>query len=112
MEKKFKRGKDKQVAGVCSGIAEYFDLDVTLVRVICIILCLFCTPALFIYIILAIVSLEEDNDDTNDDNYEERIDEYNAYEDYSEEDELISTTTVNNSFEKTKHSNSNNPFEL
>ena len=26
-------GSDKTIAGVCSGLAEYFDIDVTLVRV-------------------------------------------------------------------------------
>lgn len=34
MEKKLQRDKEnKKLAGVCSGLAEYFELDVTLVRV-------------------------------------------------------------------------------
>lgn len=34
MEKKLQRNeKDKMIAGVCSGLAEYFDLDVTWVRI-------------------------------------------------------------------------------
>jgi phage shock protein C len=34
MEKKLQRDKqNKKLAGVCSGLAEYFELDVTLVRV-------------------------------------------------------------------------------
>jgi phage shock protein C len=34
MEKKLQRNtQDKKLAGVCSGLAEYFELDVTLVRV-------------------------------------------------------------------------------
>ncbi len=32
--KKLTRGKDKKLSGVCSGIAEYFDWDVTLVRLL------------------------------------------------------------------------------
>jgi len=27
---------DKRIAGVCAGLAQYFDLDVTLVRILCI----------------------------------------------------------------------------
>lgn len=34
MDKKLKRSKNQQLAGVCAGIAEYFGWDVTLVRVI------------------------------------------------------------------------------
>ena len=34
MEKKLQRDKqNKKLAGVCSGLAEYFEVDVTLVRV-------------------------------------------------------------------------------
>ena len=30
--------KDKKIAGVCAGFAEYFDMDVTLMRIIFLIL--------------------------------------------------------------------------
>jgi phage shock protein C len=45
-----------QITGICAGIAEYFDLDVTLIRVIFVIL-IFATGGLIIivYIILAII---------------------------------------------------------
>ena len=33
MEKKLTKSNDKVISGVCSGIAEYFDIDPTLVRV-------------------------------------------------------------------------------
>lgn len=34
MEKKIQRNtQDKMLAGVCSGLADYFDIDVTLIRV-------------------------------------------------------------------------------
>lgn len=39
MEKRLTRdAKNKKIAGVCAGIANYFDLDPTLVRVIWILL--------------------------------------------------------------------------
>jgi phage shock protein PspC (stress-responsive transcriptional regulator) len=34
MTKKLRRGKDKVIAGVCSGIAERLDTDATAVRVL------------------------------------------------------------------------------
>ena len=48
---------DKKLAGVCGGVAEYFDLDVTLVRVGYVLLSLFssCFPGLLLYIIMAII---------------------------------------------------------
>ena len=48
---------NKKVAGVCGGIADYFDLDPTLVRVGYILLTLLSTgfPGILVYIILAFV---------------------------------------------------------
>lgn len=34
MAKKIYRSRDKKVAGVCAGIAEYFNIDPTIVRLI------------------------------------------------------------------------------
>ena len=51
---------DRKVAGVCAGLAEHFDLDVTLVRVIWVVLTLIPpAPMLLAYIILWIVMPEE-----------------------------------------------------
>jgi phage shock protein C len=33
MEKKLRKSDDKMIAGVCAGIAEYFDIDPTWVRI-------------------------------------------------------------------------------
>jgi len=33
-QKKLKKGSDKLIGGVCSGVAEYFGWDITIVRVI------------------------------------------------------------------------------
>ena len=56
--KKLKRSSgNKMLAGVCGGIAEYFDLDPTLVRIGYVLLSLISTgfPGLLVYGILAIV---------------------------------------------------------
>lgn len=57
MNKKLMRSKNQLVAGVCAGIAEYFDLDITLVRAVYAILSVFTVgfPGLLLYIILWIV---------------------------------------------------------
>lgn len=55
--KKLYRSSNRILAGVCGGIAEYFDIDPTVIRVIYLILSLFSVafPGLLLYIILAIL---------------------------------------------------------
>ena len=57
MEKKLTKSNNKMIAGVCAGIAEYFNVDPTLVRVGYAILSFFCAgfPGLIVYIILALI---------------------------------------------------------
>ena len=55
--KRLYRSSDRIVAGVCGGIAEYFDIDPTLIRVVYVILSLFSVafPGVLLYIILMIL---------------------------------------------------------
>lgn len=55
--KKLYRSSNRIVAGVCGGIAEYFDVDPTLIRVVFAVLTLFSAafPGLLLYIILMIL---------------------------------------------------------
>ncbi|MBN1484706.1 MAG: PspC domain-containing protein [Chloroflexia bacterium] len=46
------------IAGVCAGLAEYFAIDPTLVRLIFVILALMGGPGILIYIVLWIVMPE------------------------------------------------------
>jgi len=56
MEKKlYKLEEGKMIDGVCAGVAEYFGLDVTLVRIIWAILGLAGSTGLIAYIICAIL---------------------------------------------------------
>ncbi|HQF11932.1 MAG TPA: PspC domain-containing protein [Paludibacteraceae bacterium] len=57
MNKKLTRSRNQMIAGVCAGIAEYFGWDVTLVRVIYVLLSIFSAgfPGILVYIILWIV---------------------------------------------------------
>ena len=56
----YKSATDKKISGVCAGIAEYFDIDPTIVRVLYVVLSLFTTafPGLIVYIVLALVMPE------------------------------------------------------
>lgn len=56
MEKRlYKSNKNKMLAGVCGGIAEYFNIDPTLVRLGWAILCMFAGSGILAYIIAAII---------------------------------------------------------
>ncbi len=46
---------DRKIAGVCAGVADYFDIDTTLVRVLWLLATLIPGPNLLAYIILWIV---------------------------------------------------------
>ena len=55
MEKKLYRIMEgKQLCGVCNGLAKYFQLDVTLIRLATVFLALF-GPGLIAYIVCALV---------------------------------------------------------
>lgn len=58
MSKKLVKGK-KMVMGVCSGLADYFQLDPTLVRIAFLIALLFFGTGLLLYVILAVVMPSE-----------------------------------------------------
>jgi len=60
MQKKLYLSKtDQKLAGVCGGIAEYFDIDSTLVRLIWILLTFAGGSGLAIYIVAAIILQEK-----------------------------------------------------
>lgn len=56
-QKKLVRSNNKIVAGVCSGIAEYFEIDPTLVRIIYAALTIFSAafPGVLLYIIMLLI---------------------------------------------------------
>ncbi len=50
---------DKKLAGVCGGIAEYFDMDATLVRLLWVLFSLFTSGAGVIFYIIAAFIIEK-----------------------------------------------------
>ena len=60
MEKKLYRSRtDKKICGVCAGLAKYFGIDPTLVRLGAVALVLFAGCGVLAYIIAALVIPEE-----------------------------------------------------
>ncbi|MBR0031039.1 MAG: PspC domain-containing protein [Treponema sp.] len=55
MAKPFHKSSQRKLCGVCGGIAEYFDLDPTLVRALWIVLIIFGGTGILLYIVLAIL---------------------------------------------------------
>lgn len=55
--KQLTKGKSKKISGVCSGVAEYFGLDVALVRLLWIVVTAFSgfAPGIIAYIMAAVV---------------------------------------------------------
>ena len=59
MKKQLMRsGRDKKIAGVCAGVAHYFDMDPTIVRVIWGVLAFGYGAGIIAYIILWIIAPE------------------------------------------------------
>ena len=70
MEKKLTKSNDKMIAGVCSGIAEYFGWDITIFRIIYTVASVFTAfSGVILYIILWIIMPQKNPNG----NYEERL---------------------------------------
>lgn len=84
MKKKLYRSRtDKKLAGVCGGIAEYFDIDATLVRLAVVILVVFAGTGLLAYIVAAIIIPVEPFDNQNQNPYNNQ-NPYDAPQDYND----------------------------
>lgn len=61
-KKKLIRSKNVMIAGVCSGIAEYFGFDATIVRIVYAVLTFFSAgfPGIILYLILMLLMPKED----------------------------------------------------
>ena len=69
MEKKklYKSRKNKMLGGVCGGLAEYLNMDPTIVRIIAGVLCLVKGLGVLVYLIMCIVMPYNDEDFSEDD---------------------------------------------
>ena len=62
-----KSRKNKMIGGVCGGLAEYFNVDPTIVRIVAGILCLLKGAGLVVYLIACIVMPYDDEDFSDED---------------------------------------------
>jgi phage shock protein C len=53
---------DRKLAGVCGGLAQYFNTDATLMRVLFVVLALLGGPGLVLYLLMWILVPEEPED--------------------------------------------------
>lgn len=68
--------KDSIFAGVCGGLAEYLDLDSSLVRLAWVALTVFAGMSIWVYIIALILIPSEDDFEDDYDDYKEYDDEF------------------------------------
>lgn len=68
-QKKLVRSSNKVLGGVCGGLAEYFEVDSTLVRIIYAALTIFSAafPGLLLYIIMLLLMPEANKNDRFED---------------------------------------------
>jgi len=72
MKKKLYRSKkDKMIAGVCGGIAEYFDVDPTLIRLLTVIFVLLGGAGVVAYIIAWII-IPKNPEQVSDDKFDKK----------------------------------------
>ncbi|MGN1316838.1 MAG: PspC domain-containing protein [Acutalibacteraceae bacterium] len=60
-KKLYKSERDKKVAGVCGGIADYLNIDSTLIRLAWVLFCLAGGSGIVIYIVAALIMPDENN---------------------------------------------------
>ncbi len=66
--KKLKKSNNKIICGVCGGVASYFGIDPTIVRILVVILSCIWGSGLIIYIAAALIMPPADTEDLNSDN--------------------------------------------
>lgn len=76
----YKSDKNRMICGVCGGIAEYFNIDPTIVRLVLVILCFIMGSGVLLYIIAALIIPSKDPyfDEENVDNLKSAN--YDSYE--------------------------------
>lgn len=82
MKKRLYKSKtDKKICGVCAGVAEYFDIDPTIIRVIWAVLAICYGTGVLLYIVMAFILPERpDYIDVDSDVREPKKDKYDGPE--------------------------------
>ena len=59
-KKLYRSTTDKKICGVCGGLAEYFDMDSTLMRIIWIVIAFMAGSGILAYLICALIIPKQD----------------------------------------------------
>ena len=54
-KKRLTRSDDKMIGGVCAGLAEYLDIDTSIVRIVWVLMVLFAGFGILLYVILWLI---------------------------------------------------------
>ena len=54
-KKRLNRSNNKMIGGVCAGLAEYLDIDPTIVRIVWVLMVLFAGFGILLYVILWLI---------------------------------------------------------
>ncbi len=78
-EKKLYKSSDKKISGVCAGVAEFFEIDPTIVRVAYALIAVFTAaiPCIIVYAILAFVIPERPFPDYQYNEFQQDRNDYN-----------------------------------
>lgn len=68
MKRLYRCDQGKKICGVCQGIAEYLNADVTVVRLVTVLIALFCGSGVIAYIVCAVIMPEKNEVIYNNDN--------------------------------------------
>ena len=79
----YKNSENKMICGVCAGIAEYFNMDVSVVRLIAVLLAFSVGGGILAYIAAAII-LPEKSEVMGGQN--SQYNDFNSYNEYTEPD--------------------------
>lgn len=80
MKRLYRCDQGKKVCGVCQGIAEYLNADVTVVRLVTVLIALFCGSGIIAYIVCAIVMPEKNEVIFNNENNQNYYNPNNNYQ--------------------------------
>jgi len=58
--KRLTRSRDKKIAGVCGGVANYLDVDPTIIRIAFLLVALLGGASVLVYLIIWIIAPEEE----------------------------------------------------
>lgn len=61
-KKLYKNPQNKMLCGVCSGVADYLNLDVSIIRILWVILCLSYGSGIILYFVCAVILPDKPTD--------------------------------------------------